>query len=169
MSGRCLRTVTLAAPSTWYFQSDTSPGWFPVLRKSHVWPLSAVMCGGERPGAFEVRPDSAADAAQLGRASRSHPKRHRGEAVPKHATVAASAIAGHPQQRDPLRFRHSREKGVCVCVCNAYVAFDHQHITSSSLSLQLNTDIETHVRSMSTRRRLPSKSTEDVSNHQWPL
>lgn len=30
--------------------------------------------------------------------------------------------------------------------------------------LQLNTDIETHVRSMSTRRRIPSKSTEDVGD-----
>ena len=44
--------------------------------------------------------------------------------------------------------------------------------TSLSLSLcplplQLNTDIETHVRSMSTRRRIPSKSTEDVGDRQF--
>lgn len=32
------------------------------------------------------------------------------------------------------------------------------------MSLKLNTDIETYVRSMSTRRRIPSKSTEDVSD-----
>ncbi|CAL8282639.1 unnamed protein product [Merluccius merluccius] len=31
-----------------------------------------------------------------------------------------------------------------------------------TLSKQLNTDIETHVKSMSTRRRIPSKSTEDA-------
>lgn len=41
-------------------------------------------------------------------------------------------------------------------------------VTLCSLSfsfLQLNTDIETHVRSMSTRKRIPSKSTEDVGEH----
>ncbi|XP_029954450.1 protein unc-13 homolog D [Salarias fasciatus] len=32
-----------------------------------------------------------------------------------------------------------------------------------TLGKQLNTDIETHVRSMSTRRRIPSKSTEDAA------
>lgn len=32
------------------------------------------------------------------------------------------------------------------------------------LLLQLNIDIETHVRNMSTRRRIPSKSTEDVGD-----
>lgn len=32
---------------------------------------------------------------------------------------------------------------------------------------QLNTDIETLVRSMSTRRRIPSKSTEDVSHSNY--
>lgn len=37
--------------------------------------------------------------------------------------------------------------------------------TAFCLSLQLNTDIETHVRNMSTRRRIPSKSTEDVGDH----
>lgn len=35
------------------------------------------------------------------------------------------------------------------------------------MSLKLNTDIETHVRNMSTRRRIPSKSTEDVSDHHY--
>lgn len=35
-------------------------------------------------------------------------------------------------------------------------------ISPHTLSFQLNTDVESHVRSMSTRQRLPSKSTEEV-------
>lgn len=38
-----------------------------------------------------------------------------------------------------------------------------------TLSFQLNTDVESHVRSMSTRQRPASKSTEDVSQHSSKL
>lgn len=42
-------------------------------------------------------------------------------------------------------------------------------ISPYTLSLQLNTDVESHVRSMSTSQRLPSKSTEDVSERYCEL
>uniref|UniRef100_A0A3Q3VX94 Uncharacterized protein n=1 Tax=Mola mola TaxID=94237 RepID=A0A3Q3VX94_MOLML len=38
------------------------------------------------------------------------------------------------------------------------------HSALDTLGKKLNTDIETHVRSMSTRRRIPSKSTEDAAD-----
>lgn len=38
-------------------------------------------------------------------------------------------------------------------------------ISPLALAYQLNTDVESHVRSMSTRQRLPSMSTEDVSEN----
>lgn len=42
-------------------------------------------------------------------------------------------------------------------------------ISPLTLSFQLKTDVESHVRSMSTRQRLPSKSTEDVSERYCDL
>lgn len=81
-------------------------------QEPHASRLSAAVCGRERPGAPEVRPDQTSYTAELGGASGSDPKRHRGKPVPQHAALAASASPEHPQPRDPLCFRHSGKEGV---------------------------------------------------------
>lgn len=85
---------------------------------SQTLALPAAVCGGERPGALEVSPDQTSHTAELGGASRKDPQCHRGEPVPQHVALAASAGPEHPQPRDPLCFRHPWEKGVHSCGCD---------------------------------------------------
>lgn len=86
--------------------------YFYIKHISNLSPLPVVVRGGERPGALAVSAHPTSYTAELDRASRPDPKRHRGKPVQQHSALPASASSECPWPRDPLRFRHSWEKGV---------------------------------------------------------
>lgn len=138
-----------------------------VMKQGFMLLIVTVVRGCERLGVPAVRHLQTPNGAEMGGASRPDPKCDRRESVQQHVGLAARASSELSWTRDSFGFRHTRKKGTAPTV-PSLTAGKHSFrttfiISPPTLSFQLNTDVENHVRSMSTRQRLPSKSTEDVS------